>query len=198
MIKELYSKNGVERFTYSELKEALREANSNEDEDFLEVPFSREICPIGKDEQELRDYIRNAKITRKITSLTVHCTASHQTATVGAILNIWKRKGWRNPGYHVLLPVEGFSVLADFNMISNGAIGYNTNGVHVSYIGGVTREIKPIDNRTASQKRLIDVFISEFVKRYPNIKVIGHNEVARKACPCFKVKNEYPEYWTGI
>lgn len=186
------------RFTFKELREAIQEANRSEDDDFLQVPFSNEECPICEDENELRQFVRTEQITRKITSVTVHCTASHQTASVSAILNIWKRKGWRNPGYHVLLPVNGFTIIADFNSISNGAIGYNTHGLHISYIGGVTKEIKPVDNRTSSQRRLIDVFLYELIKRFPDIRVIGHNEVARKACPCFKVKHEYTDYWTGI
>lgn len=187
----------TKRFTYRELREAIQEANKTEDDDFLMVPFTNEDCAICIDENELRQFVRSAQITRKITSVTVHCTASHQTASVSAILNIWKRRGWQNPGYHVLLPVDGFTIIADFNSISNGAIGYNIHGLHISYIGGVTKEIKPIDNRTSSQRRLIDVFLFELTTRFPDITVIGHNEVARKACPCFQVKQEYPIYWTG-
>lgn len=196
MIKPIFDNS---RFTFAELISAQREAERNDDEDvFLDVPFTNEICPISIDENELRQYIRNAEIKRKITSLTIHCTASHQTATISGILAMWKRKGWKNVGYHIILPLTGFSVLADFNNVTNGAIGYNQNGVHISYIGGIDENIKAIDNRTDSQKRLIDVFIVEMVKRFPKIKVIGHNEVANKSCPSFKVKNEYPEHWTGI
>jgi N-acetylmuramoyl-L-alanine amidase len=199
MIKPIFNNR---RFTASELLHAQRESEKNDDEDvFLDIPFTNEICPIGTDEQELREYIRNAEIKRKITSLVVHCTASRQNASIDGILAHWKRKGWKNPGYHIILPMEGFTILSDFNNVTNGAIGHNYNGVHISYIGGVEfvgKKWKPLDNRTESQKRLIDVFIVEMVKRFPEIKVIGHNEVAKKACPSFKVKNEYPEHWTGI
>jgi len=199
MIKPIFNNK---RFTASELLHAQRESEKNDDDDdFFDVPFIKQICPISTDEKELREYIRNAEIKRKITSLVVHCTASRQNASIDGILAHWKRKGWKNVGYHIILPMEGFTILSDFNNVTNGAIGYNQNGVHISYIGGVEfvgQKWKPLDNRTESQKRLIDVFIVEMVKRFPEIKVIGHNEVAKKSCPSFKVKNEYPEHWTGI
>jgi N-acetylmuramoyl-L-alanine amidase len=194
MIKALFD---IHKFTPSELLQAQREADRIEDEDFIQVPYAKETCPISTDVNELRAYVRDLKITRKITSVTVHTTACGQDASVTAILNYWKRKGWKNVGYHVLLPKEGFTVLADFNQVTNGALGYNSNGVHVSYIGGIDKNGKALDNRTESQKQLIKVFIQELVHRFPSIKVIGHNEVANKACPCFKVKDEYPQYWTG-
>ena len=193
MIKELFKPP----LTWKAIQEAQNEADRIEDEDFIQVPYAKETCPISQDVNELRAYIRDLKITRKITSLTVHTTACGQDASVTSILNYWKRKGWKNVGYHVLLPKEGFTILAGFNQVTNGALGYNANGVHVSYIGGIDKNGKALDNRTESQKELIEVFIQEFVHRYPNIKVIGHNEVANKACPCFKVKDEYPKYWTG-
>ena len=194
MIKELFKPP----LTWKDIQEAQNEADRIEDEDFIQVPYAKENCPISTDINELRTYIREAKITRKITSLTVHTTACGQDASVTSILNYWKRKGWKNVGYHILLPKEGFTVLADFNTITNGALGYNGNGVHVSYIGGIDSKGKALDNRTESQKQLIHIFIDEMVSRFPNIKVIGHNEVAKKACPCFKVKDEYPQFWTGV
>jgi N-acetylmuramoyl-L-alanine amidase len=190
--------NSFHQLNLSEIKTRVKEAQIQEDADLVVIPVNvPEQAPICKNEQELRDYIRNAKITRRITHLFVHCTASQPHATVSSIQNHWRTLGWRNPGYHILLPREGFTVLMDFNGVSNGVAGFNTHGVHISYIGGINPQGRPLDTRTPMQTRLIEVFIEEMVKRFPNIKVLGHNEVAAKACPSFQVKKEYPKYWTG-
>ena len=185
--------------SFASVRRSMLEANNAEDSDLLILPENpTEKAPICTDEWQLRYYIRTAKIKRKITHLFVHCTATYQNATVTGILNYWKNnKGWKNVGYHVLLPKKGFTTIADFDQITNGVKGYNYRSVHISYIGGIDDNRKPFDNRTDEQKRLINAFIEEMVNRFPNIKVLGHNEASNKACPCFHVKDEYPNYYTG-
>jgi N-acetylmuramoyl-L-alanine amidase len=171
-----------------------------EDEDEVELPIEKveEDAPVCKEEEALRQFVRNARITRRITHLVVHCTATQPTATITAIQRYWREtKGWKSPGYHIILPQEGFTSLLDFNGISNGASGYNQIGVHISYIGGIDKNGKALDTRTATQTRLINAFIEEMKLRIPNIKIIGHNEIANKACPSFRVKDSYPQHWTG-
>lgn len=163
------------------------------------LPIEAEQCPISKNVSELFELIDTFDFKRKITHLIIHCTATQPTATVSAILRYWKEKrGWKNPGYHVILPETGFSYIFDFNSVSNGASGYNSNGVHVSYIGGIDGNGKAKDTRTLSQKLLIHAFATAFKQRFPDIKIIGHNEVVKKACPSFSVKKVYPELWTGL
>jgi N-acetylmuramoyl-L-alanine amidase len=191
----------LQQLSLNIVKNRLKEAQTAEDADFVVIPINlTEEAPICKFEQELRDYIRGAKITRKITHLFVHCTASQPHTTVSSIQNHWRTLGWKNPGYHILLTQDGFTVLLDFNGVSNGVAGFNSHGVHISYIGGIDKNGKALDTRTEMQKRLIEVFIEEMVRRFPNIKVLGHNEApnSNKACPSFLVKKEYPKYWTGI
>jgi N-acetylmuramoyl-L-alanine amidase len=196
MIKAIFP--SLQQLSLDVVKNRLKEAQTQEDADLVIIPVNvPEQAPVCKNEQELREYIRNVKITRRITHLFVHCTASQPHATVSSIQNHWKTLGWRNPGYHILLTQEGFTLLMDFNGVSNGVAGFNTHGVHISYIGGIDRNGKALDTRTTMQCRLIEVFIEEMIKRFPNIKVLGHNEVSNKACPSFKVKNEYSKFWTG-
>lgn len=196
MIKPLYF-NPIE-VNRAYLRRVISESREQEDADLNVVEEVQELAPVCKIEEELREYIRNAIISRRITHLFVHTTATRQNATVTAIKNYWKNTmGWRNPGYHIILPTEGFTVIADFNTVCNGVKGFNTHGVHISYIGGIDSNGRATDNRTESQARLIEVFIEEMVKRFPGIKVLGHNEVSSKSCPSFKVKDEYSKYWTG-
>lgn len=182
----------------TEIKVKINESNIVEEPETIIPENIKEEAPICPNEEELRKYIRNEKITRRITHLFIHCTASQPHETVSSIQNYWRKIGWSNPGYHILLSVDGFTILMDFNSISNGVRGYNTHGVHISYIGGIEKNGKPLDTRTVMQARLIEVFLEEMLKRFPNIKVLGHNEVAAKACPSFNVKKEYPKYWTGV
>ena len=176
----------------------LAESEFCEDLDFMAVPDIQEECPAAKSEQELREYFKNLSIKRKITHAVIHCAATQPTASVSSILNYWKNTlKWQNPGYHILIGTSGFTVLSDFNNVTNGAIGYNACGVHFSYIGGIDSSGKPKDTRTELQKHLLKVCLEEIRRLIPNNKVIGHNEVAAKACPSFKVKEAYPEFWTG-
>jgi len=85
--------------------------------------------------------------------------------------------------------------LLDFNGVANGVKGFNKESVHISYIGGITKEGKPIDNRTAAQKKAILLCINEVIEWSENKCLIiqGHRDFpdAKKACPCFDAKAEY-------
>lgn len=185
----------IKRFkdlAYKDYLASLEEAKVAEDEDLVIVEDIAEECDICNDEQELRDYIRNSSILRQIKYITVHTTATHQNATVAAIINYWKNKlKWSNPGYHIIFPKEGFSVIAEFDQVCNGVKGYNMSSIHLSYIGGIDDKGKPLDNRTESQKRLMHIAIEELLKLCPEAIVKGHREFPKvtKACPCFEVEN---------
>jgi len=149
-------------------------------------------------EMTLRNYVRDFKFKRNITHLFVHCSATQPEATVSSIQNYWKTHlGWKSPGYHIILPPKELVILADLNTVCNGVKGYNSNAVHISYIGGIDKVGKTKDTRTKIQARLIEIFMEETKKRFPKIKILGHNEVCNKACPSFSVKKEYPQHWTG-
>lgn len=184
---------------YKDYLASLEEAKVAEDEDLVLVADIAEECPICDSEQELREYIRNSKILRDIKYITLHTTATQQSATVSAITNYWKNNlKWKNPGYHIIFPKEGFSVIAEFDQVCNGVKGYNMTSIHLSYIGGIDSKGKPLDNRTASQKRLMNVAIEELLKLCPKAVLKGHREFPNvaKACPCFPVENneEFNKY----
>jgi hypothetical protein len=73
--------------------------------------------------------------------------------------------------------------------ITNGAKGYNSVSRHVVYSGGLAKDGKtPKDTRTTAQKRAMEEYVKDFHKRFPRVRIIGHNEVAAKACPSFNVQ----------
>ena len=134
---------------------------------------------------------------REIKYIAIHCTATQPTATVAAIQRHWKDQlGWKSPGYHLLIEPNGtIHRLLDFNGIANGVRGYNKESIHISYIGGITKEGSPIDNRTEAQKESILLCIKEVIEWADNKCLIiqGHRDFpdVNKACPCFDAKAEY-------
>ncbi len=134
---------------------------------------------------------------RPIKYIALHCTATPQNATVMAIQRYWKDSlKWKSPGYHLLIEANGtIHRLLDFNGVANGVKGFNKESIHISYIGGVDKQGKPLDNRTAVQKEAILKCINEVLEWSDNKCLIiqGHRDFpnANKACPCFDAKAEY-------
>jgi hypothetical protein len=74
--------------------------------------------------------------------------------------------------------------------VTNGAKGYNSTARHIVYVGGVAGGGKtPRDTRTGAQKAALTRYVLDFHRRFPSVRIIGHNEVAAKACPSFDVQS---------
>lgn len=135
---------------------------------------------------------------RKIIRIVLHTTAGWSHETVDSIKRMWKvNLGWKSPGYHIIIPTDGSLVqLADFNSITNGVAGYNSDSIHLSYIGGL-KEIKNGkyiygDTRTKEQidgfwtaiekvfKWMKDVNEKEGKEIYDisNITIVGHRDLS--------------------
>ena len=128
---------------------------------------------------------------RRIDYIVLHCTATHQNATVESIKKYWRENlKWRSMGYHVLIQPNGIPVrLAADSEVCNGVKGYNANSIHISYIGGIDSKGRPFDNRTQSQRETMRTLVDSYMKMYPNAKVLGHRDFkgVAKACPSFDV-----------
>jgi N-acetylmuramoyl-L-alanine amidase len=169
------------------LNEDLTEDLSDPEEEMI-VENVEEKNPTCSNINELINLINKSNITREVTRLVFHCTATSQTATVGAILRYWKNKGWKNPGYHIIVKPDGsWTQLQDFNRVSNGVAGINSTSIHVSYIGGIDKNGKAFDNRTNEQKEIFEVVYNTFKNKMSNLTFHGHYEFSNKACPSFKV-----------
>ena len=137
---------------------------------------------------------------RKIEYIFVHCTAGHQNQTAQDVKNYHLKskakggRGWSRPGYHYIVEPSGAIVqLVNENQISNGVVGYNSKSINVCYIGGIDKKLNPLDNRTGAQKEGIRNKLLELRGRYPNAKILGHRNVASKACPSFDARTEYKD-----
>ncbi len=107
-------------------------------------------------------------------------------------------RGWKQVGYTDIIHLDGtVERLVDNNEdanvdpweITNGAKGYNSVSRHVVYAGGMTRDMsRPSDTRTPEQIKAMETYVRDFHRRFPGVRIIGHNEVAAKACPSFDVQ----------
>ncbi len=125
---------------------------------------------------------------RKIKYIVIHCTATHQTATVEGIKKYWTdRLGWKNPGYHCIIDIEGNIIqLLPFSGIANGVRGYNKESIHISWIGGYNG----VDNRTEKQKEALKALVKRLKDILPDATVLGHRDFPNviKSCPNFNAK----------
>ena len=57
----------------------------------------------------------------------------------------------------------------------------------------------PANTMTPAQRAAIVTLLTDLHRKYPEATLHGHNEFAAKACPCFKVKDVFPEFaaWQG-
>lgn len=136
--------------------------------------------------------------------LVLHCTATPGGREVTAEqIRHWHTdpvskggRGWRQVGYTDMIHLDGtVERLVDNNEdhnvdpweVTNGAKGYNSVSRHVVYVGGgVTPEGE--DTRTEAQRKALAEYVLKFHSRHPSVRIVGHNELAAKACPSFDVQ----------
>ena len=146
----------------------------------------------------------------KIKRIVVHCTGEPANAQRNReYYSKWffDFLGWKHYGYHVVVYQDGeYSVLQPFpsvrpdggyidgNTMANGAKGYNSDSLHIAYVGGLSLYgSKPDDTRTLCQRETLRNLIKKWKKEYHISEVVGHNQLpgVTKACPCFDARKEY-------
>lgn len=180
----------------------IETCNCEEDEDYSKMrQTSRTICKeyqrrlisdIMREDEESGIYEKQPKMTREIKYIVLHCTATNQNAKVSSIVNYWKNeKGWKSPGYHFLIDKHGeIHELHPIEKPSNGVAGYNQNSIHISYIGGIGKDGKGLDNRTPEQILSQIKLVTEMKSKFPKAEILGHRDFpnVKKECPSFDVK----------
>ncbi len=103
--------------------------------------------------------------------------------------------GWKKGGYHVTIDYEGTCVqMLKDNTPSNGVNspgkGYNksstignSNTINISWIGG-----KGAFDMTKKQANSLNELVKFYLTKYPDIIILGHNQIAAKECPWFDVR----------
>jgi N-acetylmuramoyl-L-alanine amidase len=165
-----------------------------EDDDFIDITKLPKVdgkYPTSSSAIELVKFIKGFDLKRKINKIVWHCTASHQTSTTKQIIDYHlKTKKWSRPGYHIIIDSRGeWTYATDFNLASNGVAGHNSDSINISYIGGIGKNGKALDNRTAEQKLVMELIYHAMVDKLPKAKHHGHYTFANKACPSYNVEN---------
>ena len=134
---------------------------------------------------------------RKIREIIVHCTATPQGREVSvADIDRWHRqRGFRCIGYHYVVTLDGESLQGrPEEEVGAHCKGHNRASVGVVYVGGMRADnSRPMDTRTAAQRKALRSIIAILRRRYPGATVHSHYEFAAKACPCFDAAREYAD-----
>ena len=147
---------------------------------------------------------------KKLAYLVLHCTATPEGREITAAM-IRKMhcspppigRGWKQVGYSDIIHLDGtIENLVPYDgddfvqprEITNGALGLNGQSRHVVYAGGCDSKMKAEDTRTEEQTTALKNYVYDMIEKYPQIKVLGHNQVQNKACPSFDV----PEWLISI
>lgn len=145
---------------------------------------------------------------RSVKRIFVHCTAGSQRQKIADLQAEFRRKGWKNPGYHYVVQADGtVTQLLGEDQVSNGVKGYNSTSINVAYMGGIDARGKAVDNRTAEQKASLVKLLKELKGRYPKAEILGHRDISLdrngngivdpweriKECPCFDAIEEYKD-----
>lgn len=131
---------------------------------------------------------------RKSTNfIVIHCAATSPSMDIGAKeIDRWHRqRGWLGIGYHFVIRRNG-TVEEGRHIDKAGAhaTNYNNKSVGVCLVGGVKEDKKtPEANFTNEQYKSLVALLKQLKEKYPSAKIIGHNEIAAKACPSFNVQS---------
>jgi N-acetylmuramoyl-L-alanine amidase len=163
-----------------------------------------------------------------------HCSAGFGNIT--SLQRWWRTPrssggpGWKSKGYHAIVEEDGtiwylFSNTAENgyttdstkwrpDLITNGVQGFNSNSIHICYIGGVDRNNvrKAQDTRTHQQRRgfnelikMIFIWLKDNGNDLSDLMILGHRDFSKdknanniiepweriKECPSFDMIPEY-------
>jgi len=130
----------------------------------------------------------------KIKYLVIHCSATPNGVNFTATdIDRWHKDRkfkratsfpgpLRHIGYHSVISLTGrVSLGRQLNETGAHARGFNTSSIGCCLIG--------TDKFTKQQWLSLRAYVDEMVFLFPQIRVIGHNDLTnKKSCPCFNVK----------
>lgn len=142
---------------------------------------------------------------RNIRRIVIHCTATREGQDIdAATIRRWHlRQGWKDIGYHFVIGIDGEVERGRPEEIAGSHVrGFNTGSIGVVYVGGLDRQGKAKDTRTAAQQAAMAQLVRDLLARYPGADVVGHRDLSPdkdgdgvverhewlKDCPCFDVR----------
>lgn len=155
---------------------------------------------------------------KTIDAIIIHCSATRAGQDLRAkdIDRCTSKECFSQIGYNFVIDLDG--VVENGRPLSmDGAhcntkgfseSSYNKHSVGICYIGGLDANGKPADTRTIAQKAALRELVAKLCKEYEIIEVLGHRDTSPdldgsgevepkeyiKACPCFDVRSEFPNF----
>ena len=132
---------------------------------------------------------------RTITLIIVHCSANVEGSVLRmADIRAWHlRKGWKDCGYHYVIPTDG-TIEKARPLVIPGAhcVNHNRHSIGVCYIGGLAADGRtPKDTRTPAQRKALKELLEKLHRQFPKALIVGHHDLnPTKSCPCFDVSKE--------
>ena len=140
----------------------------------------------------------------RVKYLVIHTSAGNYGQTHLDVCYLFmQNKPWTRVGYSTTIDKEGKCCrLHGDDYYTNGVLeGFgsginNKNSVNIAWLGGASTAdmTEGGDAMTREQAAALKKIITAYCDIYPDLKVIGHNQVTTKACPRFYV----PEYMNQI
>ena len=128
---------------------------------------------------------------RDIDAIILHCSATkeNEDVTVNDIRRWHIEKGYNDIGYHYVIYIDGsVHICRDQEIEGAHCLGNNANSIGICYVGGLDSLGNPKNTLNQKQTESLIKLCKTFKDKYPNIKILGHNELSNKDCPCFDVK----------
>ena len=123
--------------------------------------------------------------------IVIHCSNTPPTMDIGEKeLNRWRRQwGYPDSGFHFVIRRDG-TIETGRNPLAVGrhTVAHDFTSIGVCLIGGVNESNVPENNFTPAQWDSLIKLLKGLKTKYPEAKIIGHNEVAQKSCPSFDVQ----------
>ena len=125
--------------------------------------------------------------------IVIHCSATRPSQDIDVrTIDKWHReRGFLKVGYHYVLTRKGETQIGrSLDETGAHAKGYNHKSIGICMVGGVTQDdhTVPENNFTDAQWYELNKLITNLKEKYPDAKIIGHNEISGKACPSFDVQ----------
>lgn len=140
---------------------------------------------------------------REIDLAVIHCTATNPSwysdksaDDVVKEIRRWhvQERKWSDIGYHYVVHRDGVVALGrPIERSGAHTRGFNKHSVGIALVGGRggCADDDPLDHFTENQMTSLRKLIDQLSDQYPITKVAGHNDFAKKGCPCFNVKDWY-------
>lgn len=138
--------------------------------------------PVGDLNVNYHPYFGHKKMNDSPQNLIIHASGGPITDTSIDIVmsQLYSRAGIKytngNPAYHYLIEYDGkFCRVLEDEQMGWAAADMNTNAIHICWVGG--KSWSDIHRPTAAQSYTLNKIILYYLRRYPNIRIAGHNQV---------------------